>query len=404
MLSVTWNLRRLGRVVAMHGCDVSSPIWVPRPRHAPPPPPFLRAAVKSSSHCFHPLCQQVSSSRVAEGDLVSCSQPPKNLPEEPIDISCSVKVPEAFRKRIQADLRDSLDERGKDTLGVVLRLRGVEPTRLVVSLQKVEGLDVTGGDCLLEIDGSWSGPRTCYLASLNKADKLNGNTMLVGMLSWIDQFSPAYNCTEVTIFDLSSIKEMYVLSKGDGIEECKKMTSSLFDRNADILPTAEFNLVNKIHRIYKRILDVNINDGAATLEQLEQLRRRTVEGVKHESLAGLRIVFDVLKAWPKVEKMTLTIDRSYPPGSTAHQIMCLIQSAHLVLVTSEDKEVLRKEMEENPSLNLLRSSLPDDAQYCLFVADGVRQLNDTHAYSLVEEFAPELLQESGKRQKEEAKD
>jgi len=82
------------------------------------------------------------------------------------------------------------------------------------------------------------------------------------------------------------------------------MTSSLFDRNADILPTAEFNLVNKIHRIYKRILDVNINDGAATLEQLEQLRRRTVEGVKHESLAGLRIVFDVLKAWPKVEKMT----------------------------------------------------------------------------------------------------
>jgi len=154
------------------------------------------------------LCQQVSSSRVAVGDLVSCSQPPENLAEEPIDISCSVKVPEAFRKRIQANLR------GKDTLGVVLRLRGVEPTRLVVSLQKVEGLDVTGGDCLLEIDGSWSGPRTCYLASLNKADKLNGNTMLVGMLSWIDQFSPAYNCTEVTIFDLSSIKEMYVLSKG----------------------------------------------------------------------------------------------------------------------------------------------------------------------------------------------
>jgi len=152
------------------------------------------------------LCQQVSSSRVAVGDLVSCSQPPENLAEEPIDISCSVKVPEAFRKRIQANLR------GKDTLGVVLRLRGVRGT-LKVSLQLVEGLEVTGGHCRLDIQ-RWSGPRTCYLAGLKKADKLSGNSMMVAMLSWIDQFSPAYGCTKVTIPDVSSIKEMYVLSKG----------------------------------------------------------------------------------------------------------------------------------------------------------------------------------------------
>ncbi|CEM24583.1 unnamed protein product [Vitrella brassicaformis CCMP3155] len=142
----------------------------------------------------------------------------------------------------------------------------------------------------------------------------------------------------------------------------------------------------------------------------------------------LRIVFDILKAWPEVVVMTrecmpkreriaggpqnpqadlllphlapsVTIDSSYPPGSTAHQIMCLIQSARLVLVKSEDKKMLREEMGEEPSLKLLEYSLPDDAQRCLRVAAGVRQLNDTHAYSLVEEFAPELLQESGKRQK-----
>jgi len=151
------------------------------------------------------LCQQVSSSRVAVGDLVSCSQPPENLAEEPIDISCSVKVPEAFRKRIQANLR------GKDTLGVVLAMRLLpeEDSPLEVSLQEVEGLDVTDGECVLYIY-----PHECYLGSLKKADKLSGNTLIVGMLSWIDHFSPAYGCTEVTIYDASSIKEMYVLSKG----------------------------------------------------------------------------------------------------------------------------------------------------------------------------------------------
>ncbi|CEL93176.1 unnamed protein product [Vitrella brassicaformis CCMP3155] len=390
------------------------------------------------------LCQQVSSSRVAVGDLVSCPQPPEDPPEEPIDIS-SVKVPEAFRKRIQANLR------GKDTLGVVLRLEGFR-RNLEVSLQEVEGLDVTGGQCRLDIE-----------RCLKKADKLNGNTLMVAMLSWIDQFSPAFGCKELTILDASSIKDMYVLSRAgfyyqsfgfqhapranqDGIESCKKMISSLFDRK-DSLPTAEFNLVKtilwaameyeKMGRIWKEVLDDNINDGAATLEPvaLEQLRNRTVEaveqesGLKKEMPPWLRIVFDILKAWPEVEEMTLecvkkreriaggpqnpqadlllphlapsvTIDRSYPKGSTAHQITCLIQSAQLVLVTSGDKEVLREEMGENPSLNLLEYSLPDDAQPCLFaVARGVRQLNDTHAYSLVEEFAPQLLQESGKRQK-----
>ncbi|CEM26654.1 unnamed protein product [Vitrella brassicaformis CCMP3155] len=411
------------------------------------------------------LCQQVSSSRVAEGDLVSCSQPPENLPEEPIDISCSVKVPEAFRKRIQAKLRDSLDERGKDTLDVVLRLRGFE-SFLEVSLQEVEGLDVTGGECYLNIY-SWSGPRTCYLAGLKKTGKLNGNTLMIAMLSWIDQFSPAYGCTEVTIDDASSIKEMYVLSKAGFyyqsfgfrhapsarqrgmIGNCKKMISSLFDRK-DSLPTAEFNLVKAIHEeakvhermgmIYKKVLDVNINDGAATLEPvaLEQLRGRMVEGVEQESgfkkemlpWQPLRIAFDILKAWPEVIEMTrecvakreriadgpqnpqakkllphlapsVTIDPSYPPGITAHQIMCLIQSARLALVTSEDKEVLREEMWKMPSLRLLEFSLPDDARRCLRVSDAVRQLNDTHAYSLVEEFAPELLQESRKRQRSE---
>ncbi|CEM24582.1 unnamed protein product [Vitrella brassicaformis CCMP3155] len=152
------------------------------------------------------LCQQVSSSRVAEG--VSCSQPPENLPdsEEPIYISCSVKVPEAFRRRIQENLR------GKDTLDVVLRLRGFD-SFLEVSLQEVEGLDVTGGECFMDIQRWREAPRICYLASLSKADKLNGNTLMVALLSWIDQFSPAYGCTKVTILDVSSIKEMYVLSK-----------------------------------------------------------------------------------------------------------------------------------------------------------------------------------------------
>ncbi|CEL94232.1 unnamed protein product [Vitrella brassicaformis CCMP3155] len=160
------------------------------------------------------LWQHASSSRVTVTDEVTCSKPPRDLPEKPIDIGCSVKVAEAFRHRVQPDLRD------KHTLDVVLRLRKKgtgDIAQLQISLQKVEAIDVTNGWCRLDYRLPWQKEDYCFLENVHKDDRLSGNSLVVSMLSWLDTYGKHWGCTKVTLTkvtltDSSSIKELYLLS------------------------------------------------------------------------------------------------------------------------------------------------------------------------------------------------
>jgi len=131
-----------------------------------------------------------------------------------------------------------------------------------------------------------------------------------------------------------------------------------------------------------------------------------------------RLFFEIQNAWPELQKMSrecmskkertrdgrinpqarllphlppkVTIDPIFPPGGTAHEAMCLIQSAGLMLMTHADKkrwQGILRQPDTPPSLSLLLFSLPEGPAECFGNRDAVRQLGDTHRYTLVEEFA-----------------
>jgi len=102
---------------------------------------------------------------------------------------------------------------------------------------------------------------SCYLEGVEKADGVSGNTLVVSMLSWLDTYGSHWGCTQVSVVDTSSIKEVYILTRASFyyqswgfrydpadiyVDECTQMTSFLFGQ-ADLSLFAEKGLLLRFH-------------------------------------------------------------------------------------------------------------------------------------------------------------
>ncbi|CEL93042.1 unnamed protein product [Vitrella brassicaformis CCMP3155] len=410
----------------------------------------------------------------------SCSSPPVSFPVDPIEISCSVDVSDKFSSRLQSNLK------GKHHLNVVLLLQKSSESENWVALRAVQGIPVgrwfgvmlsaagmtPAGDgvSLLRLMDRGKETRVCEVYRVDKGKELNGNTLLVALLAFLDTYGAEWGCKETIIKDASSIKALYTLQKAgfwyqsfgfrfapkaskERYDSCRKMTRKLQNTQTAIFSTHILrshlleelldeledmdtgnvtgnDIPGKIDLEVRKVEDKEAKRDKRYHMTLHLVKER--KGLQEAMDLDTRFFFDLLDAWPQLEELTkecvakgertfggptnaraddlmpasITIHSSFPQGSQAHQVMCLVQSTVLVLHKERwrGKERLHRAF-CTPLIAkyMLKASLSKSSNGCLAPQIGVRRPGDTHAYTLEEDFfdLPKQPQPEGKNERKE---